>query len=190
MKKYRLFRLTLLIASTLLSVILILALLVPLSYGSAESYIGEASLQLARSNGFAKNALILEHGPPADQAEALSDLQVSLPLFVDEQNKLQRNSNQGVQDMLSQAQGNYLALVTATTTIINQPSPDPTQVVIIIDNSRAYNTVMNRYLMALEQQANDFNAHLVLFQESITVLLIIGVGALQVLWIRQSRVVQ
>lgn len=166
-KTYTIVHRTLLIFYGLLVTLLILALLIPLSYGSAEAYIGQASLQLARSNALAKNALILEYGPAESQAQAQSDLQVALPLFVGEENKILRNKNTGVQDILQEAQSNYLALVVATTAIINHPAIDPRQVAIIVENSRAYNTIMNRYLDALAQQANDFNAHLVLFQEII-----------------------
>jgi hypothetical protein len=190
LKKHRLFRWIFLVAGAILSVILILALLVPLSYGSTNSYIGTASLQLARANGFAKNALILEYGPVSRQAQALSDLQVALPLFEAEQMVILHNNDQGQQDVLSQNQGNYLSLVTATSAITSESTIDPLQVAIIVDSSRVYNMGMNAYLMALESQANDFNLHLVLFQESIAVIVIILVVSLEVLWMRERRVIQ
>lgn len=175
----------LLFAISILFALLVLALLIPLSYGSAEAYIGQASLQLARSNGFAKNALILEFGPADKQTQALSDLQVALPLFVNEQAAIQRNSNTNVQAILLQAQGNYLALVASVTELTSQASVDPKQVAIVIDSSRAYNTAMNQYLSALQQQANDFNMHLVLFQEVITALIIVCFVWLQ--WLCRPR---
>lgn len=172
-KKFSRIQRIVLIASIALFVLLAVSQTVPLSYGSTGQYIYQASLQLARSNGFAKNVLVLQYGMTDQQTQALSDMQVSLPLFVDEQNTLLRSNQQDTQTVLQQARSDYLALVVAVTTVINHTESliDPKQVAIIEANSRAFDIIMNQCLLILQNQANDWNVHLVLFQEIITALL-------------------
>lgn len=188
MKKHGIIRLILLVTSTLLFLLLAASLFIPLSYGSTDQYISNATLQLARSNGFAKNALLLQYGTKTDQAQAISDLQVALPLFESEQNILLLTHDQNAQATLQAARGNYLAIVDAVSILIShgETSVDPTQVSIIGMNSRGYNTTMNSYLLILQNQANDFNTHLVVFQEIIAGLL--GVCILSICLVCMSEV--
>lgn len=186
MKKYNIIRLILLITGALLFLLLAGSLLAPRSYDSSEQY--QATLQLARSNGFAKNALLLEYGSKADQAQAISDLQVSLPLFENEQNTLLRDQDQNAQTALLASRGNYLAVVAAVSVLIKHDDTpvDSAQVSIIVMNNRAYNIAMNSYLLILQNRANDFNTHLVIFQEVIAGLL--GMSILSICLVCMSEV--
>lgn len=162
---------TLLCTYVLLSVLLAAFQGIPLTYGSAEKYIAQATIQLARSNGFAKNALLLQ--TEKENTQALSDLQVALPLFVGEQTYLLQSRSSDLQN----ANGPYLALTTATQLFIEQR--DPLQIAIILTNSRSYNVAMNSFLVLLQQHADDFNLRLVGIQEVVLVLSIFVFIAVQ-----------
>lgn len=172
-KRLKNFRLIILVTSALLFILLGLFELVPLSYGSAEQYISQATMQSARSAAFAKNALLLQHDTAGQQLNALSDLQIALPLFEQEQATLLRDHDSGIQAALLDARPSYLALDTAVKALLSldQARIDLQEVEIIVLSSRTYNVAMSNLYVILQNQANDFNFHLVGTQGIVTALI-------------------
>jgi len=171
--KLSIFQRILLIAEALLFLLLAAFIAFPLSYGSTSEYVGNASLQLSRCQRLAKNALIMQYGTRDEKTQALSDMQVFLPLFSTEQDKLARNRDASAQSALIEARPSHRAIVAAASAIIASDKVDARQVSIVVENSRKYNDAMHEYLLILEHQATDSTRKLIIVQE-ITLLLIAG----------------
>lgn len=107
-------------------------------YGT--TYLQNVDAQRVRSQVFVKSALILEYHPAAERPQAINDIQVSLPLFIQEQKLLASNPNPNVAQKVSDAQSDYSAIVSATQSILAHPtgSIDPVQVDILVAHNHAF----------------------------------------------------
>lgn len=128
----------------LLSCIALLLLLagfqaLPLSHYEV-NYLNSAETQRVRSQIIVKSALTLAYRPVAEHAQAISDMQVILPLFIQEQQTLDANRNADVQQAVQLARSDYLALVSSAQSVIthaNKPI-DHIQVDILVAHNRGF----------------------------------------------------
>ncbi len=145
---------TRIVAVTCLALLLLLTGFesLPLSH-YATDYLNGANIQCVRSQVLVKSALTLEYRPAAEHAQAISDMQVVLPLFIAEQDTLARNHNADLQQAVQFAHGDFLALVSAAQNIINQAKSnakiDQTQVNILIMHNRGYLTAQNEIVAVI-----------------------------------------
>src|SRR6266568_7308186 len=107
----------------ILSIAAILLILVLIAFESilplvdASSYMNQAGLQRTRSDVLALAMLTLEYRPVSEHAQAISNLQVTLPIFEAEQTLLDANQSSDEQLLLQQMRGDYLAIVASAQTV-------------------------------------------------------------------------
>jgi hypothetical protein len=116
---------------------------------TSASQISEADLQRTRCEVIAKSALILAYRPATEHVQAISDLQVVLPRFQQEQTSLATYHNDIVQGYLLQMQPDYLAITNATQNILAQKDKpiDKIQIDIILAHEHNYLSTMNEFLV-------------------------------------------
>jgi hypothetical protein len=154
--------------------------ILPLSYNES-SIIDQTDLQAMRAQRIAKDALILSYRPNGEHAQAISELQNTLPAWERQQAWLQQNvRNPDIQTLLDQAQPDYQALDTAARQLLAHPT-DQTQMVIILQHERNYSLLMNQISSLVQERAQAINSDLVIFQVAITVAIIVLVILLMVL---------
>lgn len=133
--------------ASIVLIILLIAFESLLPLVDASSYLNQAGLQRTRSDVLALAMLTLEYRPASEHAQAISNLQVTLPIFKSEQDLLQANGNNSSDEqlLLQQMKGDYLAIVAASQSVIDNPSKpvDPTQVNIIMAHKDGYRSTMN-----------------------------------------------
>lgn len=164
---------------SLAAVILILILiafeaLLPLV--DASSYLNQAGLQRTRSDVLALAMLTLEYRPASEHALAISNLQVTLPIFEQEQTLLNSNDASDEQLLLQQMRGDYLAIITSAQTVVSAPSKpvDPVQVSIMMAHKDSYRSTMNLLVNVLVSHVERLTWTL-FYTESGIGLLILGV---------------
>ncbi len=130
---------------------------VPVAGCDETLYVEQASLQVIRSQVLARAALVLEYRSDVEKAQAMSDMQVTLPLFEQEQSFLLTSRALDVQLLLQSARSDYLALIDAVQTILTHAnSPvDPVQVNIVLAHNMLYSHTMGQLLTLLLRQASD-----------------------------------
>src|SRR5436853_1355459 len=127
----------------LVTMIVLLLLLIAfqsvwVTHGSATSLMNEVGLQRTRSQRIVKDVLILAYRSSSqEKAQALNELQTTLPLFQQTQAGLQAGDDsrglpkrppQDIQLLLIQSQSDYVSLHSAGKMILAQPQQvDPTQ---------------------------------------------------------------
>lgn len=160
---------------------------IPLTVSNAQ--VIQADLQRTRCELIVKSVLILAYRPTAEHTQAISDLQVVLPLFEQEQAILVSYHSDSIQTYLLQAQPDYLAIIKATQNILAQKDKpvDMVQVNIILDHEQGYFHSMNE-LLIYGQQRLDARAVQVFSYES-------GIDALLLLiavlfWIRAEYMIK
>lgn len=160
---------------------------IPLTVSGAQ--ISQADMQKTRCEVIAKSALILEYRPPSEHIQAISDLQVVLPRFMQEQATLNGSRSESIQAYLIQAQPDYQAIVKATQIILAQKDKpvDMTQVSIILAHERGYTTTMNELLIYGLQRLDARTFQVFLFESGIDVLLFMMAA---VFWIRLEIIVK
>lgn len=133
----------------------------PGHYGT--DYLQNVEAQRTRSQIFTKSALLLEYGTVADRPQAISDMQVSLPLFIQEQNLLANNPNPAVHQKVSDTKPDYQALVQAVQAILAHPNRpvDPTQVAILVAHNGNFLLAETQVLTTI--QANLHSAQFYFF---------------------------
>lgn len=139
-KKFRLFTRITVVACLAFLILLTGFETLPLShYGT--NYLNNADTQRVRSQVLLKSALTLEYRPASEHPQAISDMQVALPLFIQEQNILAQNPNVDIQQKVQAANPDYQAMIAAAQRIITTPSGkpvDPVQVDILIGHNRDF----------------------------------------------------
>jgi len=124
-------------------------------FGSAANIMSQVGVQRTRIERFTKDVLLLSNHPTSlVRAQAVGELQDSLPLWQKTQHGLQiGDSSLGLpapQDaeitaMLSQAQNDFVPLSGALQQISNHPTPlDELQVQIVLSHENAYLLSMNQ----------------------------------------------
>jgi hypothetical protein len=150
---------------------------VPITTGSDVQYINQAALQRVRSQVFAKSVYALKYHTDGERAQAISDLQVTLPLFEQEQAVLLSNSAPDVQMTVQATRSDYLALVTAIQSILTHPTTSNSiEIDIVLSHERGYLTTSNTLITMLQKHADDRILQLFCikaFIEALVVILII-----------------
>lgn len=160
---------------------------IPLTVTSEQ--ISQAYQQKTRCEVIVKSALILEYRPASEHVQAISDLQIALPRFQQEQEVLGSYHNATIQAYLTQAQPDYLAIVNASQIILAQKNKpvDMVQVSIILAHERDYLTTINELLVYGMQRLDARTMQLFLFESGIDASLLIMAA---LFWIRVEIIVK
>ena len=164
----------------ILSIAAILLILVLVAFESilplvdASSYMNQAGLQRTRSDVLALSMLTLEYRPVSEHAQAISNLQVTLPIFEAEQTLLDSNQSSDEQLLLQQVRGDYLAIVASAQTVVNAPDKpvDPVQVDIMQRHKDMYRSTMNLLVTVLVHHVENLTWTLFYIESGIEVLLL------------------
>lgn len=124
----------------------------------------QANFQLARAEFMIKDVFALAYRPATSHAQAISELQIQLPVFQRTQEGLANgdpslglpnNPSSGVKAALLDAQPDYLAITTAVSKILAHPdsAPDQAQVDIVAQHERPYISAMYPVVVLLQQEA-------------------------------------
>ncbi len=133
--------------------------IVPLGAGNQTEYLHQAVLQRTRCEQFANSALVLAYRPATEHPAALSDIQVILPLFQQEQAILLADTNADVHAQAQEARTEYQMMSTAVQTLAANPDAavDPGLVTTIVSQTPGCLAVMGGIVLAvqhhMEQQA-------------------------------------
>lgn len=185
MKKI-IFRRIALISAVALLVILIGFQLLPLTYNEP-GLLSQTDLQATRAQRMVKDALVLAYRPTSEHAQAVSELQNTLPAWEAQQIYLLHTfRNPDMQALMNQAQPDYMALDTAVKKLLNTPT-DHLQVEIIVDHERNYSLLMFQISNLLQSRLQSFNISLVIIQATITTLITTATVALFVLSRTQKK---
>lgn len=147
--------------------------------------VGQASVQIARSEFIAKEVLVLAYRPMTYHSEAVSGLQTTLPVFQQVQGGLLNgdaslglpsNPPADVVQAMSRTNGDYMAMVAALKSILARPDtpPDPIQVDIIIAHEPAYSLGMYQVATLLEQHAEAWKLQLLVIRMTIIAIALIA----------------
>ena len=111
----------------------------PLSHYEV-NYLNSAETQRVRSQILVKSALTLAYRPAAEHSQAISDMQVVLPLFIQEQQALNANRSADVQQAVQLARSDYSALVSSSQSIIAHADKpiDRLQVDILVAHNHGF----------------------------------------------------
>jgi hypothetical protein len=140
--------------------------------GNDVGYINQAALQRTRDEIFAKSMYVLQYQPASEKEKAISDLQVSLPLFEQEQVRLMANSDANVQARLQTMGGDYLALDAAVKIIIAHPNDatNSIEINIVLSHELSYLTQINSLVSVLQQESEARTTQLGIIQITIEVV--------------------
>lgn len=152
--------------------------------GSASSIMIQCGLQRTRMQAITKDVLILAYRPTSDRAQAISELQIALPLWEQTQRGLQMGDTvlqlpiqvpEIVQALMTASQSDYLAIDTAARNIVaHTASPiDPIQLQIILSHEHSYAVEMTQVNNAWQLQIDGAFLHIFLIESGITSLVII-----------------
>lgn len=161
---------------------------IPLTISTAQ--ISQADLQRTRCEIIAKSALILAYRPAAEHVQAISDLQVVLPLFQQEQTTLASYHSDTLQAYLLQAQPDYFAIVKAAQNILtnkDKPVVDMVQVNIILAHEQNYLHAMDELLIYGEHRLDARTIQVFIIESSIDALIFI-IAVL--FWIRSEFILK
>ncbi len=163
---------------------------VPSSSAEETHYIVVAGFQRANSQFIERSAYALLYRPASQREQAMRDLQSTLSVFQQEQTLLWTNSNPDVQNLLQQAQSDYLSIVVATKALIASPHKraDPLNLDIILSYDRSFFSSMNVLVTVLQQQVEVQRSQLL----SIRVVIgsICGMMIISLMFINRRRHVQ
>lgn len=160
--------------------------LLPVTAGNDDLLtVGQASVQIARSEFIAKDVLVLAYRPVTYHSEAVSGLQTTLPVFEQVQTGLLKgdaalglpsNPPGDVVDAVNHTNGDYMAIVAALKSILSRPDtpPDPIQVDIIITHEPAYSLGMYQVATLLEQHAEAWKLQLLVIRMTIIAIALIA----------------
>lgn len=166
------------VTGVLLIAILIGFEAVPITTESDTQYINQAGLQRTRSQIFTKSVYVLRYRPDVEKALAISDLQITLPLFQQEQSVLLTNTTPDVQSILQAARPDYLALVTAVQAILAHPTaPNSIEIDIVLSHERGYLLTTSSLLSVLQRHIDEIAFQMFCIKVFIEVLLMTLVAA-------------
>jgi hypothetical protein len=150
--------------------------------------INQTALQSTRAQRIAKDAMILTYRPSSERAQAISELQNTLPVFEAQQTKLQTLTNSDLHLLVSQSQSDYTSLVTATKILLNQPdgTTNMTQLQIILDHERTYSLLMSQLASLRTAQIHANNVIFVAVQ-TVDIVLILVIGGVLFVLSKQTK---
>lgn len=174
MRKLNIFRRIAFVAALGLLLLLIVAQSIPLTYSEAD-WLVIASVQSARGQRIAKNAFTLAYRPDEERAQAVSELQNLLPVWENQQEKLQEARNADLHALVIQSQPDFMAMDTAARKLLAHPTgkTDLVQVSIIAQHERNYSLLMLQVSTLMQQRIDDFNTRLIITQNALVVLVIV-----------------
>lgn len=158
---------------------------IPITNGNNDSVIQQqASFQLARDEFLVKDIFALAYRPATARAQAVSEIQIQLPIFQKTQTGLMNgdpslslpaNPSNGVKAALLDAHPDYLAMVAAIQIILAHPdaTPDPIQVSIVAGHERPYTAAMYTVVTLLQQEAQTRVIQLLVLKMTLIGLVII-----------------
>jgi len=157
-----------LVVAVVLLLLLVGAQLLPLIY-NVPSLVVQTTLQGTRAQRIAKDALVLEYRPAGEHAQAINEIQNSLPIWEAQQTYLSTLQSSAVQTLMAQAQPDYLAIDTAARNLLAHTN-DTTQTNIIVQHERNYTLVMNQLSQLIQDRIQEFKVDVIIIQCVITVL--------------------
>lgn len=176
------------VAAILLLIILAGFQALPVFQDNSAEVVNDAGLQRTRCQIIAKSVYVLAYRPKAEHAQAVSDLQTTLPLWQQEQENLTSSVTSDVLPLLQDARSNYLAIAAATKAILAQPdqSPDPIQIDIVANSNRDYTRTMNQVNILLVRQA-EIRERGLLFFESLIDLIVLSLAVVALVRVLRAR---
>ena len=115
--------------------------------------------QQTRSQSIEADAMVIDYiTDPSTRSQAISSIETILPLFEADQAAMSNYRDPGVQAVVSQSQGDYLAIDVAAKLILSQShggTIDRNQIAIILAHSDTYAATMNAVAIALKQASSD-----------------------------------
>ncbi len=154
--------------------------IVPLGIGNETADLNQATLQRVRCEVITKSALVLAYRPTAEKTAALSDLQITLPLFQQEQATLQSNGDAKVHRQVQQAAGEYQTVSTAAQTLLaaSGKTVDSVSVTTIVSHTAGCVAMMNGIIDALQNHMEQQTTLVFVVEVTIEGILILFFGAL------------
>jgi len=126
---------------------------IPLMQGSTSQAISEAALQRVRTTAIVKNTLILKYSIDGQtRAQAISDLQASMPLFEKEQGVIAGYPPGDIQLLVAASRSDYLSIDTALGKITSHPNDAITddELNLILNHTTTYNMTMGQIVIAMQ----------------------------------------
>lgn len=145
--------------------------MIPLTYQEAD-IVNRISSQSIRAQRIYSNALTLAYRPQDEHAQAVSEIQNTLPAWEREQSALQGlRLNEDMRVLVVQAQPDYVAIDVAAKQLIAHPG-DKVQVQIIVEHRRNYVLLMTQLATLYSQRIPVRIQWFVAFGEGITLFLL------------------
>lgn len=186
----------LIVSKLILLCILACFLIIPLLAGNDElAIINQANLQVARVEFFAQATQTLAYRPLTFHSEAVSGMEVNLPILQQTQNGLLKgdpslglpsNTPDDVRQLLLNMQPDYSATVTALKIILANPDkpPDPIQVDIVMRHTQPYAVGLYQVVQAMTKHAEERKTLFFVIDIILVVLVLIDIGGGYLLLIR------
>jgi len=156
-KKVRNYRRIISISMIALLVLLIAFQLVPLTFNET-SILSQVGQQKTRSQRIAKDVYVLAYRPEDEHAQAVSELQNTLPVWEQTQGQLQAIRISGnISIYITQSQPDFTAMDTASRKLLAIANANPnaktdtTQVDIVAEHERGYYLSISQFITAFDQ---------------------------------------
>ncbi len=184
------------VSKLILICILACFLIIPLMAGNDDlAIINQANLQIARVEYFAQAVQTLAYRPLTFHSEAVSGMEVNLPILQQTQNGLLKgdsslglpsNPPDDVHQLLVNMQPDYSATVTALKVILANPDkqPDPIQIDIVMRHTQPYAVGLYQVVLALTKHAEGRKIFFFVIDIVLVVLVFLDVGGGYVFLIR------
>lgn len=176
------------VSKLILICILACFLVIPLVAGNDDlAIINQANLQVARVEYFAQAVQVLAYRPLTFHSEAVSGMEVNLPILQQTQNGLLKgdttlglpnNPPDDVHILLVNMQPDYSAMVAALKAILANPDkqPDPLQVDIIMQHTQPYAIGLYQVVQAMTKHAEQRKILFFIIDIVLVVLVLLDVG--------------
>lgn len=160
-------------------VLLVITLTIPF-YVNESDILYQTSLQSMRAQRMSKDVLILTYRPSISTAQAISEIQNTLPVWEQEQSTLNATVGLDSRPLFVQSQPDYTSIDTALRSILAhaQQPIDRTQVQIVLDHEQHYTQTINQLSSLRQQHIQQSNILLAGVQIMLAVLVLAGVISL------------
>jgi hypothetical protein len=176
MEKLTFWRRLCMIVALILVGLLALYETIPLTYQEA-GIVNQIDAQAIRAQRIYSNALTLAYRPQEEHAQAVSEIQNTLPAWEREQSELQGlRLNEDMRVLVVQAQPDFVSIDTAARKLIAHPE-DKIQVEIIAEHRRNYVLLMTQLSTLYSQRIPARVQWFVAFGEGITLFLLAAMAA-------------
>lgn len=176
------------LSKLLLLCILACFLIIPLMSGNDDLVsVNQTNLQVARIEYFAQAVQTLAYRPLTFHSEAVSGMEVNLPILQQTQNGLMKgdtalglpnNPPDDVHQLLINMQPDYNAMVAALKAILANPDkpPDPIQVEIVMMHTQPYAIGLYQVVQAMTKHAEQRKILFFVIDIVLVVLVLLDVG--------------